>query len=117
MVHLCHPSAHGDEVLHGLAAVVIIQVALEGILHCCQVHVGHCCSITLLQGAANLLDQVPNLNKDIQLLIFQQNAATSHMYTSKEQICFAQLTTQQQQVLVRHKCDLLKVQTGCIVPE
>ena len=61
MVHLRHPCAQGDEVLHGLMAVIIIQVALEGIVHGRQIHVRHCCSISLLQHAADLLYEVPNL--------------------------------------------------------
>lgn len=61
MVHLRHPGAQGSEILHGLAAVIIIQVALERVLHSCQVHVWHCCSIGLLQRAADLLYKVPNL--------------------------------------------------------
>lgn len=61
MVHLRHPCAQGGEVLHGLAAVIIFQVALEGVLRGRQVHVRHCCSISLLQHAADLLYKVPNL--------------------------------------------------------
>lgn len=71
MVHLRHPCAQGGEVLHGLAAVIIslvalegtllVQVTLEGILHCRQVHVWHCCSIRLLQRAADLFHKAPHL--------------------------------------------------------
>lgn len=61
MVHLGHPCAQGGEVLHGLAAVIIVQVTLEEVLHGRQVHVRHCCSISLLQSSADLLYKVPNL--------------------------------------------------------
>lgn len=69
MVHLGHPCAQGGEVLHGLAAVIIVQVALEGVLHGRQVHVRHRCSISLLQRTADLLHKVPNLRVQQQLTL------------------------------------------------
>lgn len=82
MVHLRHPCAQGGEVLHGLVAVIIslvalegslpVQVALEGILHRRQVHVWHCCSICLLQRTADLFHKVPNLCVMAQFLPLTQ---------------------------------------------
>ncbi len=62
-IHLSHACAHGGKVLHGLAALVISQVALEGILHRCQVRIRHGCTVLLLQCAANLLHQICNLHR------------------------------------------------------
>ena len=54
-VCLSHPCAQGSELLHCSLALILIQMALESILHGLQIHVWHGCCILLLQAAADVL--------------------------------------------------------------